>query len=85
MRRPFRNISYLIFAFLLVLYGLPRLPILSAHTDAFVFSAVWLAFALLIIGALLYQIIGAREEGDTAPPQIEERERQRERTRADFE
>ncbi|MBN6187998.1 hypothetical protein JQN58_14075 [Aneurinibacillus sp. BA2021] len=84
MRRPFRSISYLIFVFLLVLYGLPRLPFFSNHTEAFVFSAVWLAFALLIIGALLYQVIGAREEGEP-PRQVGERERHEERTQADYE
>lgn len=68
MRHPIRSISYLIIAFFIVLYGLPRLPLLHGHSTAVTFSIVWLGFALLIIGANLYQIIQLRERRDTGTP-----------------
>ncbi|GED13901.1 hypothetical protein [Aneurinibacillus migulanus] len=86
MGHSFRNISYLIFAFVLVFYGLPRLPLLVDQTEAVLFSAVWLGFALLIIGANLYQIIGEREERNVASPfTLPQRERTKKRTQYDYE
>jgi hypothetical protein len=86
MGRSFRSISYLIFAFLLVLYGLPRLPFMAGKTDAVVFSAAWISFALLIIGTHLYQIIGERQEEDTPPPLVVLQDEQtRKRTQSDYE
>ncbi|MCI1693537.1 hypothetical protein [Aneurinibacillus aneurinilyticus] len=86
MRHSFRNISYLIFAFVLVFYGLPRLPLLADKAEAVLFSIVWLGFALLIIGANLYQIISEREERNAAPPFVlPQRERTKKRTQHDYE
>ncbi|MED0676237.1 hypothetical protein [Aneurinibacillus thermoaerophilus] len=67
MRNDFRHIIYLIFAFLLVLYSLPRLPLLRSQTEAVLFSVIWLAFALLIIGSQLYQIIDGWAKAEQSP------------------
>lgn len=86
MGHSFRSISYLILAFLLVLYALPRLPLLSGKTEAVTFSVIWLGFALLIIGAQLYQIIGDRSEQETLSPlAIREDEQEKKRTQSNYE
>jgi hypothetical protein len=86
MGHPFRSIGYLIFAFLLVLYGLPRLPFLAEKNEAVVFSAIWIGFALLIIGVHLYQIIREREGQDTVSSLVApQREQAKKRTQFDYE
>lgn len=83
MGQLIRSISYLIIAFFIVLYGLPRLPLLHVHSTAFTFSIIWLGFALLIIGAHLYQIIHLRERRDSGTPPVvisEEQHHERGRT-----
>ncbi|WP_035099615.1 hypothetical protein [Aneurinibacillus terranovensis] len=57
MNTTFRYSSYLILTLLLVLYGLPRLPLLAQNPLAIAFSAVWLGFALLGIAAIIYQLL----------------------------
>ena len=84
MGQLIRSISYLIIAFFIVLYGLPRLPLLHGHSTALIFSMIWLGFALLIIGANLYQIIQLRERRDVGVPPaatLAEQVRERGRTR----
>jgi hypothetical protein len=76
MKQTFRSVSYLIVAFLLVLYGLPRLPIVKGETEA-VFSFLWLGFALLIIGAHIYQLISEKSEPGRSSPHLSSREEER--------
>jgi len=58
----FKSIVYFILSLALLFYGVPRIPMFDADDKGLLFSAVWLFFALLIVGAHLDQLIGLDEE-----------------------
>lgn len=57
-----KTLIYFIFSLAAVFYALPRLPFLSENQTATFFSAIWLLFALLIVGAHLDHLLGLDEE-----------------------
>ncbi|WP_025693134.1 hypothetical protein [Paenibacillus zanthoxyli] len=60
-RNKFKHVLYLILALVMLLYALPRLSP-DGPAPVFVFGALWVAFALLVIAAHLHFIIGVDEE-----------------------
>ncbi|BCG58471.1 hypothetical protein [Paenibacillus sp. URB8-2] len=60
-RNKFKHVVYLALALAMLLYALPKLSP-DGPTPVFVFGAVWVAFALLVIAAHLHFIIGVDEE-----------------------
>ncbi|NGM83062.1 hypothetical protein G5B47_11615 [Paenibacillus sp. 7124] len=60
-RNKFKHVVYLVLALVMLLYALPELS-WAGSTPVFVFGAVWVAFALLVIAAHLHFILGVDEE-----------------------
>ncbi len=64
-----RSLFYLLFTLILLVYGLPRFDIGEIEKMSHGFSLIWTAFAVLIIGAHLYELLGVkreREQSETA-------------------
>jgi predicted membrane protein len=60
-KQSFRSFVYMGLGLAMLFYAIPQLPGLS-WSAAGVFSVVWLLFAILIIGANLYYLIGVDKE-----------------------
>jgi hypothetical protein len=56
-----RSAGYLVLGIGMLGYALPKLPAIS-FSAAGMFSLAWLLFALLVIGAHLYELIGVGRE-----------------------
>ncbi|MEO3943996.1 hypothetical protein [Gorillibacterium sp. CAU 1737] len=46
----------------MLIYAVPQLPMGRGFTSASVFAVCWLAFALILIAAHLYDVMGVKEE-----------------------
>jgi hypothetical protein len=60
-KQTMRSFVYLTMGLAMLFYALPNLPTVT-FSIAGVFTASWLCFALLIVGANLYYLIGADKE-----------------------
>jgi TRAP-type mannitol/chloroaromatic compound transport system permease small subunit len=56
-----KSIGSIIMGIAMVVYAVPKLPAFSLSAAGF-FTLVWLLFALLVIGANLYYLIGVDRE-----------------------
>lgn len=60
--RKIRSFFYLLFALTLLFYGLPRFKLTGIETMSEGFAIIWTLFAVVIIGAHLYDVLGANRE-----------------------
>jgi hypothetical protein len=78
MMKRFRSYFYLMIACTLLLYGMPRFHLHGFTSLAEGFALIWTCFALLVIGAHLYDIMVA---GNDAAHHVEPN-RQKQKIRA---
>lgn len=57
-----RLMMCLVSALVLLVYAVPRLPVRTVYEPATGFSLIWLAFALVVVGANLYHVMEAGED-----------------------
>lgn len=60
--RKIRSLFYLLFALMLLIYGLPRFDVGAIENMSYGFAILWTAFAVVIIGAHLYDILEVNRE-----------------------
>ncbi len=61
-KKKLPNAIYLILALAMVLIAIPRLELGAGGTLSTVFGLIWIGFALLVIAANLYTLLGVDEE-----------------------
>lgn len=64
-------------ALTILFYAVPKLPIHAAHSEASLFAAVWLCFALLIVAAHLYYLFGVDRQEEEAYRRVQRLKRWR--------
>lgn len=62
MMKGWKSAAYISLALGMLGYAVPRLEIGGGYSPASIFAAVWICFALLIVGAHLHDILGVEEE-----------------------
>jgi len=60
-KNKFKHTAYLLVALGMLIYALPSITFSAGFSWVSLFGAVWAGFALLVIGAHLYYLIGVDE------------------------